>query len=231
MSTRSRRVAAGMAVWIVALALALGAVFSGATLSRSPARAASPSSGAIVVPANFVGTLTTSWSGQASAGTNALAIRCVDFTGTVADQLSDVFLLQLSGVDATFYQTHRVQLIVRITWTPVSGSYDLNDLGLTTYLDDGAGNQTNFQDSHQLGSNFEQIAYSNPLAATGQAKYHLNTCPDNNASPQNYAGSATLISSLIPSSSNVKPGTQTFTNYDFPLTYQTRDLLMRPNAG
>src|SRR5207244_3070324 len=31
--------------------------------------------------------------------------------------------------------------------------------------------------------------------------------------------------------SNVTPGTQTFNNYDFPTTYQTRDLLSRPNAG
>jgi hypothetical protein len=174
--------------------------------------------------------LSTSWTGQVPAGTNAAALRCADFNPALAP-LTDTFLFQLSGVDATFYQTHRVQLVVRITWTPTSGSYDLNDLGMTTYLDDGAGNLSNFQDSHQIGSNFEQVAYSNPPAATGQAKYHLNTCPDNNVSLQDYSGTATLISSLIPSSSNVTPGTQIFNNYDFPTTYQTRDLLGRPNAG
>jgi hypothetical protein len=190
------------------------------------------------IPPGGVGTVSTSWSGTAPAGTNALAIRCVDFTGTALDNLTDTFLLQVSGVSDAFYLTHRVRLVVRITWN-ANVNYNVNDLGLTTYLRDKSGNLTNFQDSHQLGSNFEQVTYSNPPAATGQSiestpkpvAYHLNTCPDNNASPQTYQGTATLISSLIPSSSNVRAGAQTFNNYDFSVTYQTRDRLGRPNAG
>ncbi len=216
------------AVWIVVLGLVLGAVFFSGQ-GRNPVHASTPASGTLSIPAGGVGTVSTFWSGQVPAGTNAAALRCADFTPGLA-ALTDSYLLQLSGVSDAFYLTHRVQLIVRITWTP-NVSYTANDLGMTTYLDDGAGNSTNFQDSHQIGSNFEQVSYSNPPAATGQAKYHLNTCPDNNVSAQNYTGTATLTSSLITSSSNVGAGAQTFTNYDFPVTYQTRDKLMRANAG
>jgi hypothetical protein len=226
---------------MLALCAVLVAVFSGgASLSRVPAQAASPSGATLTVPAGGVGTVSASWMGSVPPGTNALAIRCVDFTGTPLDNQSDTFLLQVNGVSDAFYLTHRVQLIVRITWTPpFPGNYDTNDLGLTTYLRDANGNLTNFQDSHQLGSNFEQVIYSNPPAATGQSTevpsqpvaYHVNTCADNNAPAQNYQGTATLISRLITSSSNVTPGTQTFNNYDFPVTYQTRDILQRPNAG
>ena len=59
----------------------------------------------------------------------------------------------------------------------------------------------------------------------------MGTCPDKNTGSQSYSGTATLISSLIPSTTNVNPGSQTFNNYDFPVTYQTRDGLTRPNAG
>jgi hypothetical protein len=155
--------------------------------------------------------------------------------------MTDTFRLQLTGVSDAFYLTHRVQLVIRITWTPTPpGNYQTNDLGLTTYLRDQTGSLTNFQDSHQIGSNFEQVAYANPPAATGSSTettpqpvaYHLNTCPDKSLSVgQPYVGTATLISRLITSSSNVKAGAQTFNNYDFPTGYQTRDGLGRPNAG
>jgi hypothetical protein len=242
MGNRLRHVTAGRAAWVLAFGVVLAAVFSGgASLSRVPAQAATPPGPVTLsVPAGGVGTVSTSWMGTAPPGTNALAIRCVDFTGTPLDNQSDTFLLQVNGVSDAFYLTHRVQLIVRITWTPISpGNCDTNDLGLTTYLRDANGNLTRFQDSHQLGSSFEQVIYSNPPAATGQSiesppqpvAYHVNTCADNNAPAQNYQGTATLISRLITSSSNVTAGAQTFNNYDFPLTYQTRDRLMRPNAG
>jgi hypothetical protein len=241
MGNRLRRVTAGRAAWVLAVSVVLAAALGGgASLSRVPAQAASPSGATLTVPAGGVGTVSTSWTGSVPPGTNALAIRCVDFTGTPLDNLTDTFLLQVSGVSDAFYLTHRVQLTVRITWTPTPpGNYQTNDLGLTTYLHDKSGNLTNFRDSHQLGSNFEQVAYSNPPAATGMSSeptpqpvaYHLNTCPDNSATAQSYQGTATLISGLITSSSNVAPGTQTFNNYDFPVTYQSRDKLMRPNAG
>ncbi len=237
MGNRLRHFTAGRAAWLFALSVVLVAVFSGgASLSRVPARAATPPGPVTLsVPAGGVGTVTTLWTGTAPAGTNAVAFRCADFNVALAP-LTDTFLLQLSGVSDAFYLTHRVQLVVRITWTP-NTNFDVNDLGLTTYLHDANGNLTNFQDSHQVGSNFEQVAYSNPPAATGQSSdgqpvaYHLSTCPDNNATPQSYQGTATLISRLITSSSNVTPGAQTFNNYDFPTTYQTRDVLGRPNAG
>ncbi len=232
MRNRLRHVMAGRAAWVLALGVVLAAALGGgASLSRVPAQAASPSGATLTVPAGGVGTVSTSWTGSVPPGTNALAIRCVDFTGTTLDNLTDTFLLQVSGVSDAFYLTHRVQLIVRITWTPTPpGNYQTNDLGLTTYLRDNSGNLTNFRDSHQLGSNFEQVAYSNPPAATGMSNeptpqpvaYHLNTCPDNSATAQSYQGTATLISGLIPSSANVTPGAQTFTNYDFPVTYQTK---------
>ena len=230
------------ATWILALSAFLVSILGGGIgLSRVPARAANPPGPVTLsVPAGGVGTVSTSWTGSVPPGTNALAIRCVDFTGTPADNLSDTFLLQVSGVSDAFYLTHRVQLVVRITWTPAPpGNYQTNDLGLTTYLRDGTGTLTNFQDSHQVGSNFEQVAYANPAAATGMSNesppqpvaYHVNTCPDKSATTQAYQGTATLISRLITSSANVTPGTQTFNNYDFPVTYQTRDVLGRPNAG
>jgi hypothetical protein len=185
-----------------------------------------------------VGTISTSWTGTVPAATTAEALRCADFDPVLAT-LSDTFVLQLSGVSDTFYLTHRVRLIVRIIWTP-NINFDVNDLGLTTYLRDAGGNLTNFQDSHQIGSNFEQVSYSNPPAATGNSNevppqpvaYHLSTCADKSVSTtQDYQGTATLIASTIASSSNVTPGAQTFNNYDFPTTYQSRDLLGRPNAG
>ena len=240
MGKRFRHVPVGRATWFLALATLLVTISGGGLgLNRVPARAATPPGPVTLsIPAGGVGSVSTTWTGTVPAGTNALAIRCVDFTGTALDQLTDTFLLQVSGVSDAFYLTHRVQLVVRITWN-ANINYNVNDLGLTTYLRDANGNLTNFQDSHQLGSNFEQVSYSNPAAATGQSTesppqpvaYHLNTCPDNNASSQNYQGTATLISRRITSSSNVKPGAQTFNNYDFPVTYQTRDVLGRPNAG
>jgi len=239
MGNRFRHISASRAAWLVALSVVLLAAFSGgASLSRVPAQAATPSSGSLSVPLGGVGTVSTTWTGIAPAGTNALAVRCVDFTGTPLDNLSDTFLLQVSGVSDAFYLTHRVQLIVSITWK-ADVNYDVNDLGLTTYLRDNNGSLTNFQDSHLLGSNYEQVIYSNPPAATGTSNesppqpvaYHLNTCADNNAPAQDYQGTATLISSLISSSSNVTVGSQTLNNYDFPTSYQTRDALLRPNAG
>jgi hypothetical protein len=231
-------VAAGRAALILGFSVVLAAVLSGGSILSSARAANPPGPVTLSVPAGGVGTVTTSWTGTVPPGTTAQALRCVDFTGTTADNLSDTFLLQVSGVSDTFYLTHRVQLIVRITWTP-NVDYSVNDLGLTTYLHDAGGALTNFQDSHQIGSSFEQVAYSNPPAATGMSSetlpqpvaYHVNTCPDANASPQGYRGTATLTSRLITSSSNVQPGTQTFNNYDFPTTYQTRDALTRPNAG
>lgn len=240
MGDRFRHTVGGKAAWILALTVVVVAAFGGAaSLSRVPAHAANPPGPVtLAIPAGGVGTVSTSWTGMVPPGTNALAIRCVDFTGTPADQLSDTFLLQLSGVSDSFYLTHRVQLVIRITWN-ANLNYNVNDLGLTTYLHDSGGNLTNFQDSHQLGSNFEQVAYANPPAATGMSTesspqpvaYHVNTCPDNNATIQSYEGKATLISRLITSSSNVQVGPQTFNNYDFPTGYQTRDVLGRPNAG
>jgi len=204
MSNRFRQVAAGRAALILALSLVLLAIFSwGASLSRVPAHASNPPGPVTLsVPATGVGTVSTSWTGTVPAGTNAVAFRCADFNPALA-LLTDTFLLQLTGVSDAFYLTHRVQLVVRITWTP-NTNFGVNDLGLTTYLRDSSGNLTNFQDSHQVGSNFEQVAYSNPSAATGQSNeippqpvaYHLSTCPDNNASPQNYQGTATLISAM-----------------------------------
>jgi hypothetical protein len=240
MGNRFWHASASRAAVLLAFSVVLVTVFSGETgLGRVPAHAASPPGPVTLsVPAGGVGTVSTSWTGSVPPGTNAAAIRCVDFTGTPLDNLTDTFLLQLNGVSAAFYLTHRVQLAVRITWTP-NVNYTSDDLGLTTYLRDANGNLTNFQDSHQVGSNYEQVVYSNPPAATGQSNesppqpvaYHLNTCPDNNVSQQSYQGTAALISSLIPSSSNVTVGSQTFNNYDFPTTYQTRDVLGRPNAG
>src|SRR3989442_13834134 len=219
MRNRLRHVMAGRAAWVLALGVVLAAALGGgASLSRVPAQAASPSGATLTVPAGGVGTVSTSWTGSVPPGTNALAIRCVDFTGTSLDNLTDTFLLQVSGVSDAFYLTHRVQLIVRITWTPTPpGTYQTNDLGLTTYLHDKNGKLTNFQDSHQLGSNFEQVAYSNPPAATGMSNgsppqlvaYHLNTCPDNNATTQSYQGTATLITRLITPSSNDTPAAHT----------------------
>lgn len=234
-----RHVRLGRAASKLALSALLIAVLNGGLgVSRVPARAANPPGPVTLsIPAGGVGTVSTSWTGTVPAGTNAAAVRCVDFSGTPLDSLTDTFLLQLTGVSDSFYLTHRVQLVVRITWT--TANYTTNDLGLTTYLHDANGKLTNFMDSHQLGSNFEQVIYSNPPAATGQSNespaqpvaYHLNTCPDNSASSQAYQGTATLISRLITASSNVNVGVQTFNNYDFPVTYQTRDALTRPNAG
>jgi len=243
MGNRFRNVKAGRATWILALVMLLVTISGGGLgLSRVPARAANPPGPVtLAVPAGGAGTVSTTWTGSVPPSTNATAVRCVDFTGTPADQLSDTFLLQLTGVSDSFYLTHRVQVVIRITWTPTPpGNYQTNDLGLTTYLHDQTGSLTNFQDSHQLGSNFEQVTYSNPPAAMGSSTeappqpvaYHLNTCADKSLSAsQPYVGTATLISRLITSSSNVGAGAQTFNNYDFPLTYQTRDALGRPNAG
>jgi hypothetical protein len=238
MGIRIQQIAARRTAWMLALGVVLVVVFSGAGVNRSPARAANPPGPVtLAVPATGVGTASTSWTGTVPAGTTADALRCVDFD-PVLTTLTDTFLLQLTGVSDNFYLTHRVRLIVRITWTPATGSYDVNDLGLTTYLRDANGNLTNFQDSHQLGSNSEQVTYSNPLPATGTSidgqpvAYHVSTCADKSFSlAQSYQGTATLISGLITSSSNVQPGAQTFNNYDFPINYQSRDLLFRPNAG
>src|SRR3979411_1151508 len=239
MGNRFRHVKAGRAIWILALTTLLVTISGGGLgLSRVPARAADPPGPVtLAVPASGVGTVSTTWTGSVPPGTNALAFRCADFNPALA-RLTDTFLLQVTGVSDAFYLTHRVRLIVRITMpTTPPGNYQTNDLGLTTYLHDQSGTLTNFQDSHQLGSNFEQVSYSNPPAATGQSTdgqpvaYHLSTSPDNNPSSQTYEGTATLISGLITSSSNVTPGSQTFNNYDFPVSYQTPDKLGRPNAG
>jgi len=64
MGERFRRIAARTAAWMLAIGVVLLAVFSGASLSRSPAaHAAYPSAGIFSVPAGFVGTMTTSWTG------------------------------------------------------------------------------------------------------------------------------------------------------------------------
>ena len=233
-----RFVAARRVAFLLAAVVILAATFTWAA-THSPTRAASPAGPVtLTVPAGGVGTVTTSWTGTVPVGSNAAALRCTDFTGTPIDSETDTFLLQLGGVSDTYYLTHRVQLTIRITWTP-NVNYNVNDLGLTTYLRDSTGTATQFQDSHQIGSNFEQTSYANPPAATGQSNeqppqpvaYHVNTCPDSNASPQAYQGSATLAATLIPATTNVLTGAQTFTNYDFPVNYQTRDALGRPNAG
>src|ERR1700686_4444032 len=98
------------AVWMVVTGLVLGAVFFiGAGQGRNPVHASTPARGTLAIPAGGVGPVSTFWSGQVPAGTNALALRCADFD-PVLSALTDSYLLQLSGVSDAFYLTHRVQL-------------------------------------------------------------------------------------------------------------------------
>src|SRR4030081_2322917 len=105
MGNHSRHIPVGRAAWILALATFLITIPGGGLgLSRLTARAANPSGPVTLsVPAGGVGSVSTTWTGSVPPGTNALAIRCVDFTATPADNLSDTFLLQVSGVSDAFY--------------------------------------------------------------------------------------------------------------------------------
>ena len=128
MGKRFRHIPVGRATWFLTLATFLVTISGGGLgLNRFPASAATPPGPVTLsVPAGGVGMVSTTWTGSVPLGTNALAIRCVDFTGTPADNLTDTFLLQVSGVSDAFYLTHRVRLIVRITWN-AHVDYNVND--------------------------------------------------------------------------------------------------------
>src|SRR5207302_10871910 len=99
MGKRVWHVLVNRATWFLALAMFLVTISGGGLgLSRIPARAATPPGPVTLsIPAGGVGSVSTTWTGTVPLGTNALAIRCVDFTQSPLDQLTDTFLLQVSG--------------------------------------------------------------------------------------------------------------------------------------
>ena len=117
MGKRFRHVPVGRATWFLALAMFLVTISGGGLgLNRIPARAATPPGPVTLsIPASGVGSVSTSWTGTVPAGTNALAIRCVDFTGTPLDNLITIFTM-LMFVLCGLYLTGALDYIFDRVW-------------------------------------------------------------------------------------------------------------------
>ncbi|MFN2466340.1 MAG: sialidase family protein [Candidatus Dormibacteria bacterium] len=146
----------------------------------------------------------------------------------------DTFQFNLTGVSPDYYKTHQVRLLVRITWT--TANYSANDLGLTVWHDKGdhvfpPSTDPDLHESHQTGSTFEQVVYTNPIAAAGTQSYHAAACSDENASNQDYQGVARLTIRSAQAADAVVPGPQRFSNYIGPDSVFGRDVINRAAPG
>lgn len=176
----------------VAVVLSTVAVMAGAA---PVALAAKPSTGTLVAPGARGASASTSWTGTISPGAWQPAgngLRCFPSTAKNATN-TDVFQLKLLGASPAYYLTHSAKLTITVTYTPAV-SAALNELALTTAVDDGSGNDSSILDGAQslTGSTTVSTTYTNPLETTGKSFIFVGVCAGRNVSPQDYTATAKI---------------------------------------
>jgi len=175
-----------------ALALSTVALMAGAAPA---ALAAKPTTGTLVAPAAVGASVSTAWTGTISPGAwqpAGVGLRCFPSTANNATQ-TDVYQLKLLGATPAYYLDRSAKLTITVTYTPAV-SAALNELALTTAVDDGSGNDSNILDGAQslTGSTTVSVTYTNPLETPGKSFIFVGVCAGRNVSPQDYTATAKL---------------------------------------
>lgn len=178
------------------VALAALALTALAPLAVAPAaEAAQPGNGELHAPASIGASTSITWSGTVSPGIDqpvGAGLRCFTSTASNATQ-SDPFDLKLFGTTPAYYLARSAKLTITVTYTPAVAAA-VNQLGLTTAVDDGNGNLSGIQDGAQslTGSTTLSVTYTNPLETSGKSFIYVGVCPARNVSSQDYTAVATL---------------------------------------
>ncbi|MGI8609348.1 MAG: hypothetical protein ACR2MY_09005 [Candidatus Dormibacteria bacterium] len=175
----------------------------------------------ISAPTSVPSSVTIRWHGTAPVLPANQAVRCL---GSVPH---DEYQFNLLGVADPYYNTRIATLRIRIDWTPANAT--VNDLNMSSWYQDSAGNLTQIQDGNKSGQNFQDVTYADPSAAANPTAIHVGVCGQNNVTPQNYTAFATLTVVAVPRVDNVTKGPQQLLGYDSPI--ESNDAAGRPNAG